>query len=74
MSPGQKPPPTKRVEVATAYHGVQVIEHYRWLEDGNDPELRITDAGHAAGRLDKLVDQTVDTYAFLFQHLGVDYR
>ncbi len=31
---------TMRVPVTTAYHGVEVTEDYRWLEDGGSPETR----------------------------------
>jgi prolyl oligopeptidase len=35
------PAPVARTEdVRTVYHGVEVVEQYRWLEDWNDPEVR----------------------------------
>ena len=33
-------PPTKSVPVTDNYHGVNVTEHYRWLEDWNNPAVR----------------------------------
>jgi len=31
---------TKRVAVKDTYHGVEVVEEYRWLEDWNDKEVK----------------------------------
>ncbi len=33
-------PQTSRSAVSDTYHGVEVIDEYRWLEDWNDPEVR----------------------------------
>ena len=33
-------PETPRKTVTDTYHGVQVVDEYRWLEDGNDPKVR----------------------------------
>ena len=33
-------PETAIIPVADTYHGVEVIDNYRWLENGNDPEVR----------------------------------
>jgi prolyl oligopeptidase len=33
------PPPTARRPVVDTYHGVDVSDAYRWLEDGADPEV-----------------------------------
>jgi prolyl oligopeptidase len=33
------PPPTARRPVVDTYHGVDVEDAYRWLEDGSDPEV-----------------------------------
>ena len=30
-------PETPKKPVADSYHGVQITENYRWLEDGKDP-------------------------------------
>jgi prolyl oligopeptidase len=34
------PPPTRREDVVDVIHGVDVADPYRWLEDGDDPEVR----------------------------------
>jgi prolyl oligopeptidase len=52
-------PPTPRREVADTYHGVKVVDPYRWLEDSASPEVRRwSDAQneHARAYLDKLPD------------------
>ncbi|MET0578765.1 MAG: hypothetical protein ABW122_08905, partial [Ilumatobacteraceae bacterium] len=33
-------PPTRRDGVVDTLHGVDVPDPYRWLEDGDDPEVR----------------------------------
>jgi len=33
-------PPTPMVSATNVYHGVSVTDPYRWLEDGNSPEVR----------------------------------
>lgn len=33
-------PATPAKEVKDTYHGVEVVEQYRWLEDWNDPEVK----------------------------------
>src|SRR5205085_10863050 len=33
-------PPTPKKPVTDEYHGVRVIDNYRWLEDANDPAVR----------------------------------
>jgi len=34
------PPPTRREDVVDVLHGVEVADPYRWLEDGDDPEVQ----------------------------------
>src|SRR5215207_411531 len=34
------PPPTRRDAVVETLHGVDVADPYRWLERGDDPEVR----------------------------------
>jgi prolyl oligopeptidase len=36
----QQPPATPKRPVIDTYHGVQVTDDYRWLENANDPEVR----------------------------------
>ncbi len=33
-------PETPVIPVTNTYHGVEVIDNYQWLENGNDPEVR----------------------------------
>jgi len=33
-------PPTPRLPVSETYHGVTVVDDYRWLEDGNAPDVK----------------------------------
>ena len=39
-APPKTPPPTRTDNVTDVYHGVQVVDSYRWLEDQNAPETR----------------------------------
>lgn len=51
------PPATERIEVKDLHHGVEVVEHYRWLEDASDPKVQAwSDAQDAYARayLDQL--------------------
>ena len=53
------PPATERKPVTDTYHGVEVIDDYRWLEDWSDPAVRQwSDAqnAHARAFLDALPD------------------
>jgi prolyl oligopeptidase len=36
---GDAPPPTRRAPVEDRYHGVAVVDDYRWLEDAKSPEV-----------------------------------
>jgi len=40
MSDRPQVPPTPRRPVVDTYHGVEVVDDYRWLEDRADPEVR----------------------------------
>lgn len=54
-SPG--PPSTRTEDVVDAYHGVEVADPYRWLEDGEAPEVRAwsdTQNEYARAHLDAL--------------------
>jgi prolyl oligopeptidase len=45
------PPASKRQAVEDTYHGTKVTEHYRWLEDGKNPEVKAwSDAQNAYAR------------------------
>lgn len=44
-------PTTEQVIVTDTYHGVKVLDAYRWLEDGDDPKVGAwSDAQNAAAR------------------------
>src|SRR5271165_3263019 len=50
-APGFDPPPTPARPVVDLVHGVQLTDPYRWLEDGNDPEVQAwTKRQHQATR------------------------
>jgi prolyl oligopeptidase len=54
------PPPTRREEVVDVLHGVPVPDPYRWLEPGDDPEVRQWVAGqnaHTRKALDSRLDR-----------------
>ena len=51
------PPQAKKLPVTDTYHGVRVVDDYRWLEEGEDAKVREWSAAqnvHARGILDKL--------------------
>jgi prolyl oligopeptidase len=51
------PPPARKVPVTDVYHGVKVVDEYRWLENGEDPTVkRWSEAQNAWARthLDRL--------------------
>jgi prolyl oligopeptidase len=51
------PPETKKQPVSDTYHGVTVVDDYRWLEDWNDKAVKKWSDGqnaHARAFLDKL--------------------
>lgn len=39
-SPYPPPPDTDREAVTDTIHGVEIVDHYRWLEDQDSPEVR----------------------------------
>jgi prolyl oligopeptidase len=48
------PPAATRVPVTDQYHGVAVVDDYRWLEDGNDPRIKEWSAAQNAWARDHL--------------------
>ena len=55
--PVAPPPPTEKVPVKDVFHGVEVGEAYRWLEDGDAPEVKAWSAAqttYARAALDAL--------------------
>jgi prolyl oligopeptidase len=40
MSPAANPPPTEKHPVTDEYHGVKVVDDYRWLEDAGSPAVK----------------------------------
>ena len=56
------PPGTPKIPVSDTYHGVRVVDDYRWLENGEDPKVKAwSDAQNARARsfLDRLPGRTV---------------
>jgi prolyl oligopeptidase len=57
MMAAAMPPETRKLPVADTYHGVTLVDDYRWLEDWNDPAVKKwSDAqnDHARAFLDRL--------------------
>ncbi len=51
------PPVARRSPVVDLYHGVEVVDDYRWLEDGDDPAVQAwsdAQAAYARSVLDRL--------------------
>src|SRR5512139_2617349 len=38
--PAASQPATPRIPVTDTYHGVAVVDDYRWLENGDDPKVK----------------------------------
>jgi prolyl oligopeptidase len=38
--PDAGPPKTEKIPVTDTYHGVSVVDDYRWLENGDDPRVK----------------------------------
>ncbi|MBN1853221.1 MAG: S9 family peptidase [Pirellulales bacterium] len=54
---GSGPPETRSLVVKDQYHGVEVLDAYRWLENGNDPQVQgwsDLQNAYTRTRLDKL--------------------
>jgi prolyl oligopeptidase len=57
VAPAAGPPAASRIPVTDEYHGVKVVDEYRWLENGGDPKVKKwSDAQNAWARayLDRL--------------------
>src|SRR5450759_2290742 len=55
-------PETPKVPVTDTYHGVRVVDDYRWLESGDDPKVKEwSEAQNARARtfLDRMPDMAV---------------
>jgi prolyl oligopeptidase len=39
-APDAEPPQTEKIPVRDIYHGVSVVDDYRWLENGDDPKVK----------------------------------
>src|SRR5678816_2670666 len=53
-------PPTKKEPVTDQYHGVKVVDGYRWLENTSNPEVKEwsqAQTRHARAYLDALPDR-----------------
>ena len=53
--------------VRDTYHGVEVIDEYRWLEDGNDPAVKAWT--HAQNRRTRNHLDTIENRASVFAQL-----
>ena len=84
-------PPTPAQAVTNTYHGVQVSDPYRWLEDSASPKVEAWSAaedartrkyfdglklrpGRGGAFPGRRVNQSADTYSFLFDQLGMRLR
>jgi prolyl oligopeptidase PreP (S9A serine peptidase family) len=47
-------PKAEKISVTDAYHGVSVVDEYRWLENGDDPKVKAWVAGQNAYSQDYL--------------------
>ncbi|MBV9610904.1 MAG: S9 family peptidase [Acidobacteriaceae bacterium] len=71
-------PPAPRKPVTDTYHGVKVIDDYRWLEDFNDPAVKQwawAESAVARSFLDALPERAVmaKELAAMYAHQGVRY-
>ncbi|MGH3174103.1 MAG: prolyl oligopeptidase family serine peptidase, partial [Streptosporangiaceae bacterium] len=58
-----------------AWHAKKMTARLQQATSSDRPVLlRLESAGHLAGSLDQVIDQTTDQYAFLFDQLGLGYR
>jgi prolyl oligopeptidase len=72
------PPTTPKKPVTDTYHGVQVVDDYRWLEDWNDPAVKAwseAQNAHARSVLDGLPAVAVvrERLTALMTGTGVEY-
>lgn len=58
-----------------AWHAKKMTARLQQATSSNRPVLlRLESAGHLAGSLDQVIDETTDQHAFLFDQLGLGYR
>jgi len=64
-------PTTHKQPVTDAYHGIQVEDDYRWLEDANDPEVRAWTT--AQNRLTRSALDSIPARQALYERLKALY-
>ena len=73
------PPPAAKRPVTDAYHGVKVVDQYRWLEDWSNPETQVWSDGqnaYARKYLDALPGRTAlrEQIRLLLSNQSADFR
>jgi prolyl oligopeptidase len=61
--------------IAKPYHAKKMTARLQAATSSSQPVLlRVRPGGHNPGSLDQRISELADTYAFLFDRLGIDYR